>query len=74
MAAQPGDVELGVIDIVATVLHGALNFDVRHQIVHAVERFQECGLAAAGGTDQSRDLMFGNLDVNPLERMVFSVI
>ena len=49
MAAQPGDVELWGINIVAAVFHGALNFYIRHQIVHAVSVFRNVDLPQPEG-------------------------
>src|ERR1017187_2333747 len=38
---------------------------IADRLVHPVQRPQERGLAAAGWTDQCRDAVFGNLQIQP---------
>ncbi|MNZ94954.1 hypothetical protein D3C78_1140760 [compost metagenome] len=44
------------------------------QLVHAVEGTQQRGLAAARRADESRDFLFGNVQVDVLERVELAVI
>ncbi len=70
-AAQLGDVHLQHIlavqqdlPFVARILDG---------FVDAVQRAQECGLAAAGGADQRGDALLGNLQVDIVQRVEIAV-
>ena len=44
-------------DVLAVEPDIPLDADTRDQVVHPVERFEERGLAAAGGADEGRDLL-----------------
>ena len=45
-----------------------------HQVVHAVEGFEQRALAAAGGADKRRNAVARNAQVDALERMKFLII
>ena len=63
------DVARHQIDVLGQQPDAALVAGARRQVVHAVEAAQECGLAAAGGTDQRRDLLLADIHGEALERL-----
>ena len=46
---------------------------VADRLVHAVERAQERGFAAAGGTDQRRDFVLGNVQVEAEDGLLLAI-
>jgi len=72
-AAKLRDVDLVAINVVAVEEHRAVNFAARHKIVHAVERFDICGFAAARGADERRDLVGKNVRIDAVERLKCAV-
>ncbi|CEE65186.1 hypothetical protein XAC2852_300002 [Xanthomonas citri pv. citri] len=74
LAAQAVHRVLRRQDVFVVQQYLAARFHLRIQRVDAVEDAQQGRLAAAGGTDQRSDALFGDLDVDALERVVLVVI
>ncbi len=72
--SQQGYVRLRRVDIFPVDQDVACDLTAFHEIIHAVERFQACGLPAAGGADKGGDLLFGNLHRQAFERVEIAVI
>ena len=72
--AQIGDILAGGVDILSPVQQGAVDLHNGNKVVHPIETAQEGGLAAAGRTNERGDLVLRDLDVDILQRVVFSVI
>src|SRR5690606_27843855 len=66
-AADLDGVDAGVVDVLAVVGDGALDAGAGDEVVHAVERAQEGGLAAARGPDEGGDLVLGDGEVHALD-------
>jgi hypothetical protein len=47
---------------------------VRHRLVHAVERPEQRGFAAAGWADQRRDLVRGHVQVDAVQGVRFAIV
>ncbi len=60
---QQVDIHIAV-DIYSVKEHLPCNLAVFHQVIHAVERFQQRGFTAAGRTDECRDLAGLNIKVD----------
>ena len=60
-------------DVLAAKLDRALGAHGLHEVAHAVEGAQQRGLAAAGGADEGRGAVLGNLQVDALERLEVTV-
>lgn len=58
----------------AVQLHASRDPTALHKIVHAVEGFQKCGFAAAGGTDKGAYLILRYSDADRFERLKGAVI
>ena len=67
LLAQPRHVHAGVVDLDAPVLDGAGDLDAGHQVVHPIQGLEEGGLAAAGGADEGRHLLLGDVHAHVLE-------
>ena len=67
LLAQPRHVHAGVVDLDAPVLDGAGDLDTGHQVVHPIQGLEEGGLAAAGGADEGRHLLLGDVHAHVLE-------
>ena len=55
LTAQLADVHAGGVNVLSLVEHLALHLYAGDQVVHTVQRFKKCGLAAAGGADEGGD-------------------
>ena len=55
------------------IFHLPGDFHIRHQVVHAVERFEKRRFAAAGRADQCGDALFRNAHADILERLMIAV-
>ena len=64
----------GVSTSVAVQQHLSGHAAAGHQVVHAVEGFEQRALAAAGGADKRRNAVARNAQVDALERMKFLII
>ena len=71
-AAQLGDVLRQ--DILAIQGNFALQARVAERFVHAVQRAQQRGFAAAGRPDQRRDLVGGHVHGDVVQRLVLAVV
>ena len=60
----------GLEDILPLVAHLSGDLHAGDQVVHAVQRFQKRGFAAARGADQRRDALFGNVDIDIFQRLM----
>ena len=72
--AQHIDIHLILIDIHTVQQDIAGNAAAFHQVVHAVQALQESRLAAAGRTDERRDLFFGDGNIDIFQCMEAAVI
>ncbi len=72
--ADLGHIHVAVVDVFP--IHQDLTGDscAVGQFQETVKGFQQGGLAAAGGTHDDRDLLFGNLDVDILQGLVLPII
>jgi len=61
------------IDVDIIIEDLTLDPDIGNQVVHAIEAADKCGLAAAGGADQSCNLVFGNFQAYILQSLLFPV-
>ena len=60
----------GCEDVLPIVAHRRPSMrHARHQIVHAVQRLEEGGLAAAGGPDQGRDALLRDVHADVVQRL-----
>ena len=59
LLAQHRHILLRGVDLMAVVGKRPGDLHIRNQVVHAVDGAQEGGFAAAGGADESGDLLFG---------------
>ena len=73
LAAQLVDVRRGVVDILALILHAARDLHAGDKVVHAVERFEKRGLAAAGRAYERGYALFGNVDADIVQRLMRAV-
>ena len=64
----------GAVRILAVQRDLALDAAALHEVVHAVEAFQQRGLAAARRADERRHLVLGELKVDALQRMEILVV
>src|SRR6202521_6356060 len=55
-------VNIGAVDITAADADSPLDPSVRNDVIHAVQRAQECALAAAGRADKRRHDVRSELD------------
>src|SRR5690606_39486459 len=74
LAAQAVEGVARVEDVLAVQQDLAAGLQPRIQRVDAVEHAQQGGLAAARGTDQGRDALLGDLEVDALERVEVAVV
>ena len=72
-AAQVGELHVPGEDVLPVEADIPLDAHARHQVVHAVERFQEGGLAAAGGADEGRDLPLAHVQRDIFQRLEIPV-
>ena len=71
--AEPGRVHAAVIDVLAPEIHLSGDLYGGYQVVHAVQRPQKGGLAAAGRANEGRDLMLRDIHIHIVEGMVLAV-
>ena len=57
LTAQLVHVHRRGVNVLAPVQHLSLHANAGDQVVHAIQRFQERGFAAAGGADQGSDAL-----------------
>ena len=62
-------IRAGRVDILILVLYLARYLNAGHEVVHAVERFQKRRFAAAGGPDERRYALFGDLHIYIFKRL-----
>ena len=63
-----------VVDVLAVQTDVARDLAALNQIVHAVERAQQGGLAAAGRADKGRDLVGLDIQINIVQGMEIPVV
>ena len=67
------DIGRRIIDILAVIAYAAGDFDITHQVVHTVQRFQQGGFSAAGRADQGRDTFFRNAHIDIAQRLMAAI-
>ena len=73
LTAQAAHVRSRRIDIFPPIADLAGDLHPRHQIVHAVQGFQKCGLAAAGGADKGGDAFLRDVHGDAVQRLMSAV-
>lgn len=71
--AEHGEIQALFIDVLSADLDDSFHFTPLDQIVHAIERFQESGFAAARGTYHRRYLFFGDGHIDIFQRLKIPV-
>ncbi len=61
---QSVHIQAGSENVRIQIPHLSSDLHAGNQVVHAVQRFQERGLSAAGRADQSGDVVLWNLDID----------
>ena len=72
-AADLDGVDVGAVDVGVAVADAALDGDAGDEVVHAVEAADEGALAAAGGADEGRDLLAGDVEPDAGEGLLPAV-
>ena len=70
---QGDHVERRMIDVLPIQQHLPLDMGVGREVVQAVQRPQERGLARAGRPDDAQDLVGGNVDRHPAQRFLLAL-
>ena len=73
LAPQLVDIRAGGKNVLLAVAHIARDLHAGDEVVHAVERFEKRGLAAAGRPDERRDALFRNVHADIVQRLMVSV-
>ena len=66
-------VHIGRENVLTIVRNLAGDFHRGNQVIHPVQSFQESGLTAAGGTDQSGDGLFGDIYIDMLQGLSLTI-
>ena len=73
LAPQLVDVRAGGENVLLAVAHIARDLHARDEVVHAVERFEKRGFAAAGRPDERRDALFGDIHTDIVQCLMVPV-
>ena len=68
------DIDILLIDVLPIEKDLTIDTAALHQIVHAVQRLEQCGLATAGRSDEGRDLIRRNVQVDVMKRMECAIV
>ena len=73
LAAEAAHVRAGRVDVLPVERDTPLDLHTGDEVVHAVERFEERRLAAAGRADEGRDALFGDVHADIGQRLMAAV-